>query len=404
MRQATALFISLSIIASCGSPSNNSNNAEETEIEEIAEAAEEAVAEEVTQLYSEVIYREDSLTSGYLLKQTLSYQSFEPDGTTSLYEYSIENPTGKTTTDRSALWVLTIYDEARKAYSVKGDTTILLPSEDDVQSAYVYQNGKLTYFSDFLYQVEVRPDAEGNPIDIKVGIKDERNLDKFSWYFIQRDYKQNLSQPSNYLELNGKDPLEKERKSIIDYYVLMTRAGLFQPEHTGGMFDVSNGYFEIMDEGTGAGQYTSQLVLFRKNDGKEIIALASRGAEPVRYMVVSSYQPPKFYTFTGSKFEEVLDIFPQISDDVFLPEGVSNEEVNFETYYVLPRKGLAITYNLNHAPIIDYCENQLAKSKDNMSEEDFFWENEKCKIYQKITKTEIKLPFNKETGKFEMSE
>jgi hypothetical protein len=45
------------------------------------------------------------------------------------------------------------------------------------------------------------------------------------------------------------------------------------PDNAGGTFDVSNGFFEHEDEGTGGGLYTGQLALFRTNDGKDIIAI-----------------------------------------------------------------------------------------------------------------------------------
>ena len=103
----------------------------------------------------------------------------------------------------------------------------------------------------------------------------------------------------DYLTVNGVNLFTKEKKTIVDYYMLLKRNGIFQPQNDGGTFDVSNGYFEYEDEGTGAGIFTGQIVLFKTLEGKDILAINGYLAEYEAYARLSGDPPNFIYTRTS---------------------------------------------------------------------------------------------------------
>lgn len=352
--------------------------------------------------FSQITTTVDTVASNYVIRQLINYQSFDASGGISFINYSFESPSGESATPDNQ-WALSVYEDRKSTYPNMRDTVLIISPNQYSKDTYRFdKEGNLIYFENFFYTIIAEVNAKGNPTLIKVGIADERS-GEYTWFLIERDYTNNLSKLTTYLTINGDNIFEKPKRTIVDYFVMMRLAGIYNPDGIGS-FDVKNGYLEHSDEGTGAGEFISQLVLFKKNDGTDCLAIAYRSIEAVDHVWVSSHQPPKFYQFNGASFDEVKDIFPELSGDLFLPEGISSDEVSVQTFYVLPQKGLAITYNLNYDPIIDYCETRLVDLKDNMSQEDFAYKKKMCEVFNTISLTSIKIPFDKETGTFSVAQ
>jgi hypothetical protein len=384
-------FALVFIILSC-SQSKQSNDKKQ-----VTEQAAEAIPEtaQPQKSYSQTVVQVDTLETGDVVKKVVSYQTIDGSNSSS-YTYSLAYPKGKKSETPPDLWMLSMYDSKAATYAGLKGTSLVGPSN----STYRFnEKGILTFYKDYMNEIRAEGNTAGEATDIQIGIMDERSRE-FSWFFVTRNFQEDLPVPQTFLSINGENPLKKDRKNIVDYYVLATTSDIFQPEHSGGQFDVPNGYFEISDEGTGAGTYISQLVLFRKNDGTDYLAIASRSVEPVDYIWVSSPGPPSFYTFNGSSFDEVEGLLPELESGIFFPDSL--ETVSAQTYYVLPQKGLSISYNLNYDPVMDYCENRLDDLEDNMSPEDFAAKKKQCEVFGNLEKTQIELAFNKELGRFDM--
>jgi hypothetical protein len=378
----------------CGGGSQNNATTEEAAEAIMEEAApEEAVAdsEQASNYlpYSQIVHQVDTVAGQHVIKELKSHQTFDPTESVNFctvfsFDFMDGDGSGDPCTD---------YDLPEEYYALTNkyqnlrDTTFM----HDYIKVSIDSEGNLVYMRLGLVIVIIDYSKDRNIKNAAIGYQDERS-EQYSWILIERDYKNNLRFPNGYLFVNGENVINKDKLNIVDYYALMVKSGNFSPDHTGGNFDIKNGYFEISDDGTGAGLYTNQLVLFRKNNGEDVLALSNMSIEPVSYPVVTSGSPPTFFTFNREYFTKTLSIFPELDNKIFFSNEYAGE-TGIETYYTLPQKGLSIKYSVN-MEAVNFC-NQMDESNVNY---DAF--KDRCGIYAALESYEVELPFDKETGTF----
>lgn len=388
------LIFILMIIVACSQ--NRSTQTEEAAEEVMEEAAppEEAVADEETVFIprSEIHYTIDTLAETYVVKELKKSVGFQ-QGNGIIKEYSFNNPEGIerpfSVYDDSPLFES--FQKAQNKVANYSDTSFWEVESEYTKYYYqVNKEGNLVKYKDYLFDITINSFQEGRWSEAILGQKDERS-GHVTYTFIERDFKNiNKRPPSYYLTVNGENPSKKSKKNIIDYYVLAIKTGTFGPDQMGGNFDVKNGYFDYSSEGTGAGTYTEQLVLFRANDGSEILGINSYGTEYISFAVTQGSKP-SFFTFQNSQFSPIEDIFPDLNSSLFFDGDYSDD---IPTYFKLPQYGLSATYNVSEGAF-DYCENL---DKENAED----WAIDICTTYENIVRRSIEIPFNKATGKFEV--
>ncbi|MFC2090599.1 hypothetical protein ACFLT1_07445 [Bacteroidota bacterium] len=240
-------------------------------------------------------------------------------------------------------------------------------------------------------------DQHGQWTQSTLNILEERS-GHISYEITKREFQYNdksiISVTPPYLTVNDVDIFKKEKKSIVDYYILLRKAGIFNPGNYGGSFDASNGFFEFQDEGTGAGLYTGQLALFRTNDGNDIIAISGYSQEAwIEYYLSANGDRPNFYLFKNNLFTELTEIFPEVNKQLFLDENDTISLEQITTYFTLPQKGLAIRYNVDDGLGV-FCD-KLEIINDAPA-----YYVDICRWYSSLSKTYINIEFDKVSGTF----
>jgi hypothetical protein len=374
-----------------------STKKEPTENEDTEEALQEELQALPTEpVYSQLVYRLDTIEGRYIVKELKSVRLVN-DNVVSCTTYPLVRSEG--VQDPAACDQFTLPEEyynTQKNFSGVSDSTFSFkPSEYQTVNVHFDKEGLLTFYKSSFVKVVVENFVGRKWTKATVGYMDDRS-GIWSYHIIQRKASGTFEPLPNYLTVNGENLLTKQKRSIVDYYVLATRLGLFSPEHSGGTFDIANGYFEYSDEGTGAGQYVGQLALFRAANGSDYLAINGHYAEPNLYLSHISNSPPSFYTFNNGAFEEVTSIFPSVTPEIFFPQGKA-EDIRLETFFSLPRKGLAITYNINPM-FIDFCKKlDEVTSIDDETREDY---KKRCDQLSKRQWDSIAIKFDKAAGRF----
>ena len=143
----------------------------------------------------------------------------------------------------------------------------------------------------------------------------------------------------------------------------------------GTTVDIKNGYIKIEDEGTGAGIYVTEVVLFKTSDQKDIIAVNNYFADDI---LQTGSNPPKFYSYKNKSFSVLNNIFPKTSPNDFFYKAYDLKKEQFGTYFELPHYGTDIKF----------CLDTLFASK----REDTFRKN--------IKTAEFVFKFDKKQGRF----
>lgn len=228
----------------------------------------------------------------------------------------------------------------RDTLIIDGSYGFLFNEKSQLKSFMDYIGGNMLY-----YQINFTYDNNDRWTQIKKGSLDERS-GNWSYEITSRELMYESaafgSSDNSYLTINGEDIFSKEKLSIVDYYVLLRKANIFQPENYGGAFDIPNGFFQYEDEGTGEGLYKSEIALF-KAQSQDILAINSYAVEPMAISTATTGGLPKFYFFNDNGFEVIEDIFPEMSE--FISDQANIEEgTNVVNYFKLPQMGLSIKY------------------------------------------------------------
>ena len=164
--------------------------------------------------------------------------------------------------------------------------------------------------------------------------------------------------------------------------------------------DVQAGYIFFSDEGTGGGNYETQIVLWRKSGGEPLIGISE-----------VAYDPPypdgsrlRFFEKDGKRWIEVTDfVVPGISISDFLAQDMTIGDLNAlkaigtRVYIALPRVGTTIRAYL-------VTKDSYANAVCN--EEDWFVPGDPapylhyCKVLQNRVNNLIRIDWNKRQGQF----
>lgn len=155
--------------------------------------------------------------------------------------------------------------------------------------------------------------------------------------------------------------------------------------------DRSNGYIEIVDEGTGGGRHSVQVVLFRLAEGQPMIACTQThfdGVFTTQDVFFLRPEHPSQYDWT----EHTLGVITAYD---FLASDYAGEpqllEQALPVVIDLPQHGTTLTARLITDQRYLYCEKEDPSPA----------EQEACLAFDKVEKTSISLTWNRATGQFE---
>jgi len=149
--------------------------------------------------------------------------------------------------------------------------------------------------------------------------------------------------------------------------------------------DIKHGYIEIDDEGTGGGELIIQVALYRKKDGKSLIAVSKKIFDGV-----SQKGKIYFLELYSNKWVIVNDkVLPHISVEKFFNNEYSippSYKQKTSIVYDLPRYGTTITLNLNVEAVLSDCDDndqQCIEFEENISTYclKLYWDKDSGKFY-----------------------
>ncbi|MDH5367302.1 MAG: hypothetical protein OEW67_09965 [Cyclobacteriaceae bacterium] len=355
--------------------------------------------------FRQITFTIDTLVANYVVKElkNVSDVTLNEEGeiaSATQTNYSFENQEGiventKEIYSPESHWLFGDQSEYEpifnKYYHQPFSDTLIAENEYTFQ--YNNNNQLILIKGSWGFQMDFNYDQHGQWIEITKHFSDERS-GHVTYEITKRKihYDENPLNSLNptYLSINGENIFEKKKKSIVDYYILANKAAIFSPDR--GEFDIPNGYFEYEDEGTGAGVYTGQLVMFKTNDEKDIIAINGFYGEAISYYTISGDRP-KFYIFENNSFTEAVDLFPELNSKIFFEKGFTGEVEGINTFFTLPQKGLSIKY-LVDPNLEQFC--------DEMNTNHDLYDMYKgiCENYSNLKRTSIDITFDKNSGTF----
>ncbi len=169
--------------------------------------------------------------------------------------------------------------------------------------------------------------------------------------------------------------------------------------------DLANGYIEFNDEGTGGGNVSLKVVLFRKSDEAPIIGVSIGGFNGLYFEDTTT-----FYEKKKSTWVEATSVFPTLEIEHFLQAKYTDQffkkdafvTPNLTTLTELPRVGTSLNLVLNFNKF-DY----LIEANQNPSTQKSFTETERNKLEEIIDNIAIEsfqLNFDKTAAKFKISD
>jgi hypothetical protein len=157
--------------------------------------------------------------------------------------------------------------------------------------------------------------------------------------------------------------------------------------------DVSNGYIEIEDEGTGDGFYRVQMALFKYDGDKHMVAISRQRHDGIS----ASGQYWFLYCENGNCTDQTDTILPGISEFIFFPQDYAEEEERVKEavslLIELPRQGITAKAHANIGKKMIYC----SETTDEQVRELY------CSVYSRIRRQEVPLTWNRYTGVFTFS-
>jgi hypothetical protein len=219
--------------------------------------------------------------------------------------------------------------------------------------------------------------------------------------------------------------IKRKDKTIVDYYkdlpayfffdkdfknlkyTLNQKKGIWVSQSLEGheffpIVNVKKGYIKINDEGTGGGNVSFELFLFKKSNGQPIIVITKGGFDGFYYDSTT-----RFYTLENNIWIEAKNIFPKFGISQFLKDYdtlVFKNDSLFE-----PNLSLLIQLNPNNftatlSPnfdkynfLIDYHLNTLTQKP--FTDEAY---DKLVGIVKNIAIESFQLEFNKSLGRFEV--
>ncbi|MCK4921051.1 MAG: hypothetical protein KAS71_08395 [Bacteroidales bacterium] len=360
--------------------------------------------------YQQITYLIDTLAENHVLKElrNITEVKLNDDGeleSAVQTNFSYENQEGisenvEEVYSPDLFWLSSYQSDLSPIYKKYAEQELTDTLIIDGKYTFQYnEKSQLISFTDDGYwnQIHFIYDQHGQWIQATVHILEERS-GHITYKITKRKIQYNddpiksIKQP--YLTINGVDILKKENRSIADYYVLLKKTEVFIPGNDGGTFDVANGFFEYEDEGTGGGNYTGQLALFKTNDGKDIIAINGFYGDALAYYQTGGSHP-KFYLFENNLFSEIPNIFPEVNIQMFFDSDYNGSVEEISSYFSLPKKGLSIQYKIDEG-LENFCE-KLDNTNDNYDHN-----KEICDRYSNVKRTSIDITFDKLTGTFKI--
>ncbi len=202
------------------------------------------------------------------------------------------------------------------------------------------------------------------------------------------------------------EDVPQERRDVLYYYRRLKepyRSGYELKENKGqwtsmspdteepiaAVVDLKNGFIEIVDEGTGGGEWTYRMALFRMADGQPVIGITNTYFDGAGLEQKYYFLRPE----NAQKLDWTKETVREITGFDFLPLDNAEEEdivkkllpVSLE----LPRQGTSVK-----AVVYTGLEQIYCRGDDN-EYADY------CGLFRQVQRKEIVLKWNKEKGKLE---
>jgi len=214
-------------------------------------------------------------------------------------------------------------------------------------------------------------------------------------------------------------PDANARDSVVDYYRELQAIERFELDYplrkkgkgwvtrnlswdsdVAAIVDTKSGYIFFSDEGTGGGNYETQIVLWRKTGGAPLIGIAEVGYDGA-YPGGSRL---RFFDKFDGNWTQITDyVMPEIGISDFLDDDMTIADLNAlkgirsDVYYVLPRKGTTIRAYLVTR---DTYANAVCNDEDWFNPGDPAPYLRYCKTMQGRIETLIRVEWNKPDGRF----
>lgn len=202
------------------------------------------------------------------------------------------------------------------------------------------------------------------------------------------------------------EELPQERRDVLYYYRRLKepyRSGYELKENNGqwtsmspdteepiaAVVDVKNGFIEIVDEGTGGGEWTYRMALFRMADGNPVIGITNTYFDGAGLDQKYYFLRPE----NAQKLDWTKETIREITGFDFLPLDNAEEEdivkkllpVSLE----LPRQGTSVKAVVYTGLEQIYCRGDENEYSDY------------CGLFRQVQRQEIVLKWNKEKGRLE---
>lgn len=206
-------------------------------------------------------------------------------------------------------------------------------------------------------------------------------------------------------QIVGED-VPQERRDVLYYYRSLKdpyRSGYELKENNGqwtsispdteepiaAVVDIKNGFIEIMDQGTGGGDWTYRMALFRMADGQPVIGITNTYFDGAGLDQKYYFLRPE----NAQKLDWTKETIREITGFDFLPLDNAEEEdivkkllpVSLE----LPRQGTSVKAVVYTGLEQIYCRGDENEYSDY------------CVLFRQVQRKEIVLKWNKEKGKLE---
>lgn len=203
------------------------------------------------------------------------------------------------------------------------------------------------------------------------------------------------------------EEVPQERRDVLYYYRRLKepyRSGYELKERNGTwttqspdtgepiasvVVDIKNGFIEILDEGTGGGEWTYRMALFRMADGNPVIGITKTYFDGAGLDQKYYFLRPE----DSRKSDWTKETIKEVSGFDFLPLDNAEEEriVNalLPVSLELPRQGTSLKATVYTGLEYIYCRG------DDNEYADY------CGLFKQLRRKEIVFKWNREKGKFE---
>lgn len=168
--------------------------------------------------------------------------------------------------------------------------------------------------------------------------------------------------------------------------------------------DIANGYIRIDDEGTGGGNFETQVALWRLEDGETFVGIV----ETHKDGGIPGHSRVRFFKKIGRNWvDKTPDVWTPVGLPAFMKGDMTIEDLRaLETigagvYVALPRKGTAITAELKLSSTEEYaCKGDTFV---NLAEKKPQWDRYCQKLKPALAST-VTLPLDTERTRFRLKD